>query len=246
MSNAILHHHREVIENAILSETRTQQKRIGPSEVGTECDRCLTLKLGGVQEERDAAWLPWIGTAVHSQLEAAFTAQNKWYIAAGGVPRYLTESRVSIGTIGGVEITGSSDLLDLFDATVVDFKIVGKNTLTSVKRGGPTKVYRVQGHCYGLGHVRAQREIKRVSILYLPRNSPNLDDAFFWSEPFDASIALDAIERADRIALAINAYGLDAVLANTAAHIGDYSCARYPDGQVTRASQSDQFKDLLG
>ena len=34
-STSIRHDHREVIENAIMGQDRTQQKRIGPSEIGT-------------------------------------------------------------------------------------------------------------------------------------------------------------------------------------------------------------------
>jgi hypothetical protein len=245
-SNSILQEHRRVIEAAINGQDRTQQKRIGPSEIGISCTRCLTLKLAGVEEIREAAWLPWIGTAVHSQLDLAFSAANASYIEHAGGPRFLTETKVSIGHIGGIEITGSSDLLDMYEALVVDFKIVGKSTLDSVKRGGPTDVYRVQGHCYGRGHIRAGRVINTVSILYLPRNAPSLDSAYFWSEPFDESVALVAINRADEIAIAISDWGLASVLKETPPHLGDYSCARYPEGTVTRASQSNEFRDITG
>lgn len=234
--------YKEIIHDSILNTPRTLQKKIGPSEIGTECDRCLTLKLGGAEEERDVAWLTWVGSAVHAYLENTFEVKNTQL----GWRRFLIEERVHVGNVNDTPVTGKMDLFDLAIAGLADWKIVGKSTLDKVKRWGPARVYRAQSHLYGNGSVNRGLNIHTVRIAFLPRNAPSLDHAFIFEEPYTPSIAFDAIERADRIAISIAMYGLDEVLAKTDAHSGEFSCARYPEGRVTRASQSDQFKDLLG
>lgn len=135
--------YRSVIEAAITSQPRSQQKRIGPSEVGNPCTRCLTHKLIGTPEsERHAPWLPWIGTAVHAQLEDVFMQAN----ADLEQTRYLVEATVAVGEIGGQVITGHADLFDLEVGEVTDWKIVGATTLRNAKANGPSETYRTQAH----------------------------------------------------------------------------------------------------
>ena len=98
--------YRHTIETAIGGQARSQQTRIGPSELGMDCLHCLACKLAGIPEKRDAAWLPWVGTAVHAQLEDVFHAFN----AAAGTVRFLIETTVSVGEVAGVDITGHADL----------------------------------------------------------------------------------------------------------------------------------------
>ena len=55
-----------MIRHAIAHHPRSLQKRIGPSEVGTPCDRRIGYKLlGHTENERGDAWKPTVGTAVH-------------------------------------------------------------------------------------------------------------------------------------------------------------------------------------
>lgn len=217
--------YRQIIESAIADMPRTQQVRIGPSELGTDCNLCLARKLAGIQEARDVAWLPWVGTAVHAQLDDVFTRHNATLPAL----RFLTELTVSVGEVDGQEITGHLDNYDLATAEITDWKIVGKTTLTKVKAKGPTPAYRTQGHLYGRGVVRRGLPVRRVRIAYLPRNEPTLDNAVIWSEPYDEQVALKALARADALAKALRVAGVEAVLAGLTGAAGCYSCARYPD-----------------
>jgi hypothetical protein len=225
---------RRIIEDAINASPRSLQKRIGPSEVGTPCDRCLAHKLAGTPEkEAHAPWLPFIGTAVHASLEDIFTEVNR-----DQPVRWLTEMKVSVGEIGGQDITGHADLFDLATGSVIDFKITGATTLKKA-RGGPSTTYRTQAHLYGRGFARRGLTVNRVRIAYLPRNSVHLGDAVIWSEPYDEQVALRALERANGIAVAIAALGAPAAIAATGPHTQDeFSCSKYPDGSQPSASNN--------
>jgi len=222
--------YRNTIEHAIVNSPRDLQTRIGPSGLGVECDRCLISQLAQIPEKRDAAWLPTVGKAVHSWLEDAFTQAN----ARLPRVRYLIESQVTVGIVGGVPITGNADLFDLDLGEVTDWKIVGKSTLTKAKAHGPTPVYRRQAHLYGFGFAARGLPVKRVRIAYLPRNEPTLSGAVIWSEPYDETTATDTIARANMFAAAITAFGVAQVLTDAAPHTGDeFSCTHYPNPDGT-------------
>lgn len=226
--------YRSVIEAAITSQPRSQQKRIGPSEVGNPCTRCLTHKLIGTPEsERHAPWLPWIGTAVHAQLEDVFMQAN----ADLEQTRYLVEATVAVGEIGGQVITGHADLFDLEVGEVTDWKIVGATTLRNAKANGPSETYRTQAHLYGLGFAFRGLTVHRVRIAYLPRNSVHLGDAHIWSEPFDPVRAMTAIQRADEIAQTIAKAGPETALDAAGPHLGsEHSCTKFPDAPQASVS----------
>lgn len=234
--------YRAVIETAIDGTPRSQQTRIGPSELGTPCNRCLAHKLAGIPETRDTAWLPAVGTAVHGWLQDVFIGAN-----AGQPIRYLTELTVSVGDVDGVDITGHVDMYDIATAELTDWKCVGATTLRAAK-SGPSPVYRTQAHLYGRGLIRRGLPVERVRIAYLPRNSVNgLADAVVWSEPYDEQVALAALARADALAKAIRLAGAPAVLANFPPTPGCHSCARYPlpDGTTPpRPGHEHQPRDL--
>jgi hypothetical protein len=178
----------DIIEKAIHNHPRSKQTLIGPSEIGTECLRCLAKKLLGIPQTRDAAWLPQVGTAVHAWLDDVFTdCDCGWH----------PERRVIVGIIGNRLIGGTCDLNG--KGTVVDHKIVGAETLKKLKKFGPKPEYRVQDHMYGRGYELLGERVTDVSLLFLPRNSPTLADSMFWTEPYDRDIALRALERAEKV-----------------------------------------------
>lgn len=195
-----------VVKDAIVNHPRSLQKRIGPSEIGHPCARRIGYKLAGHDEVNstpdDTPWLPTIGTAVHGWLEDQFTQANRGDDHA----RWLTELRVSVGEVAGVEITGSCDLYDRVTATVIDHKIVGPTTLKKYRASGPGDQYRSQIHLYGRGLTRRGLPVDRVMIAFLPRNG-ELHGAYMWSEDYDEQVALDALQRASGIGLAVNTLG---------------------------------------
>lgn len=186
-----------VIEDAITNHPRSLQKSIGPSEIGTECDHCLAAKLAGWDQVRDGSpWLPTVGTAVHTWLEEC--AFRRVMLDAFNRPRYLMERKVAVGMIGGVEITGSTDLVDLVRGMTWDWKIVGITTLKSAKVS-PSRRYIVQQMLYAHGWRRLGVLITHVGIAYLPRNEVSLRKAVLWTAEFDESIVLEALARANQV-----------------------------------------------
>lgn len=222
--------YQHIIETTIKGQPRSQQKRIGPSELGTACLRCLARKLAGVPEASEAAWLPWIGTAVHAQLEETFVAFNG--SCPAGEVRFLVETQVSVGEVDGVDVTGHADLYDCATAEITDWKIVGASTLRSAKVG-PSATYRAQQHLYGRGFVRRGLPVDRVRIAYLPRNNPRLDAAVIWSEPYDETVATECLARANALAVALRTSGADALIPTLPVAEGCFSCPRY-DSSIPR------------
>jgi len=229
------------------------QKTIGPSEIGNPCDHCLAAKLAGWEEtERGVAWLPTIGTAVHAWIEEAFiTSENVRTRGntTGAGRRWVTEQKTMVGQIDGVDVWGSTDLVDFEVGMTVDWKIVGKTTLTSAKRG-PKPGYRVQAHLYGRGWNLSGHRIDHVSIAYLPRNAVSLADAIWWHEPYDEAIAIAALDRATGIARNLKALatlGDDVVTAWITCQTrkpGCFDCARFPDAPPS-PTKPEPFSDLL-
>lgn len=198
---------RHFITDAIVNAPRSLQRRIGPSEIGEPCKRRLILKLAGtIPPEREPAWKPFVGTAIHAQLEQIMTRANDtlWSDA----PRFLTEQRVSVGEIMGEEITGSTDLFDTATLTVVDWKSCGPNRMKHYRRHGASETYRAQGHLYGRGWQRAGYAVRNVMIVFLPRDG-ELREAFQWSEPYNEQVATAALDRANGLAHLAALYGSD-------------------------------------
>lgn len=229
----------QTILDAIRNQPRSLQKRIGPSEIGIPCEHCLAAKLAGWAEaEAGIPWASTVGTAIHQLLEQFFMeARQKVEPALGPeVPyRYWTEQSVLVGTIGGQEIWGSTDLLDVQAGATVDWKCVAKSSLDNYKRKGPSEQYRVQAHLYAKGWNDAGIKVQRVSICFLPRTTSNFYGRHWWSEPYNPEIAAQALERANRVhanltALAsISTEARDQWISGLPRTEGCWSCARFPD-----------------
>lgn len=247
---------RALVEHGILHQPRSQQKTIGPSEIGTECDHCLAAKLAGWEStEKDVPWLPFVGTAMHSALEEMVmqyeTRRNA--VNTTGL-RYLTESKVLVGHIDGQPITGSTDLVDFVARMTFDYKLVGVTTLRNAKKG-PSQVYRVQQHLYAKGWNDAGYDIRHVGIWYLPRNAISLSQGIQWCEPYDPALATWALERANRFALNIRAMrsiseeALTSWITQLPRHLDSNGtpicrdCERFPDYKPQ--PRDDEFSDLV-
>ncbi len=202
-----------LITGAIRNHPRSLQQRIGPSEIGQPCARRIGYKLLG-KGERDGEpnWKATIGTALHSWLEHVLDKANQDYELAtqSGQERYLLEQRVTVGQILGKDIDGSCDVYDRCTATVVDWKSVGPTQLAKYKRFGPGHQYRCQAHLYGRGWRNRGLPVDHVMVVFLPRNG-ELAETYVWHEPYDEQVALDALQRATGIQLAVDALGTGAL-----------------------------------
>jgi hypothetical protein len=219
---------RSILEAAMLNAPRSLQERIGPSELGIECGRCLAHKLAGTPERPEAAWLPQIGTAVHEWAETVMLRHEHVRGTLGMPGRFLPECRVTVGVVGGVEISGSTDVFDTHTGTVVDWKVVGTTTLKAAKAHGASLQYQRQAHLYGKGWEDAGYQVRSVLIYFLPRNAMTLADAYPWQTNYDRQNALATLLRANEIALAIHDHGLDKVLAGIPEHdFTGFSCKKF-------------------
>jgi hypothetical protein len=188
----------DVIVKGIASHERSAQKRIGPSEIGTPCARKLGAKIAGFDNGNDGgtSWRAFVGTAIHEKIETFFDAQNGLW---PDQQRYATEQKVEAGTIDGETIDGSCDLFDMICGVVVDWKTTSQAKLKAYRRNGPGETYRVQAHSYGRGWENGGHHVEHVAIVFFPRDG-NLEDAYWWTEPYDRTVAEQAFARADAIA----------------------------------------------
>lgn len=207
----------DVVIEAIVNHPRSLQTAIGPSELGITCTVALLHKLNGDPEPQrnDVPWRPTVGTGVHAWLEDAFDAEGT---RRGGDPlRWLTERRLTVGSIAGTDVTGSCDLFDLQEQVVIDHKVVSPNSLRKYRSQGPSQQYRVQAHLYGKGWEDAGVRPHLVAICFLPA-AGDLTDAYLWAEPYRRGIAEHALTRANQLAMEIAVHGIDQALAQ---HIND-------------------------
>lgn len=204
----------EVVTSGIAGHERSAQKLIGPSEIGVPCERALLHKLNQDEEPfRGYPWKPTVGTALHSQMEVWFLREQ---LVAEGVlkrvfPDWRVEEKVAVGTIGTDIIYGSTDIFNE-NGAVGDHKFVGTKKLKSYKADGPGQQYRTQAHCYGRGWALRGFPVHIVMIVFLPRDG-ELEDTFFWWEPYDESVALAGLARANNRYNLIQAVGIDAAAA---------------------------------
>ncbi len=188
------------------SRPRTVQKTLGPSELGTPCDRQIALKLAGVKRhERGLPWAPMCGTAVHELMEKVLRAENERL----GRERWIVEQQVQLDD----ELSGHGDAYDTDWGMVVDWKYAGttarrkasRRTVPNAELVSPE--YRTQAHLYGLGHRNAGRDVRFVRLVFLAR-SHDFTESVEWTEQYDERIAVDAMMRfygiRDRV-LALNA-----------------------------------------
>lgn len=201
----------EAITEGINAHPRSHQKEIGPSEIGHPCNRWLAHFFAGTpRKERSIPWRPAVGTAVHTDLSTWLHRWNETHET-----RWLTDLNVWVGDLyEGRPIVGHLDALDLWTATVVDFKIPGPNQMKNHKTaaGGPERqaTYRTQKHLYARGCVNAGFPVRQVAILRLPA-AGELADAIWTVEPYQPELAEAALARAGGIAAMIDTLGPDAI-----------------------------------
>jgi hypothetical protein len=183
----------EVIKWKEYNNPRSQQKRIGPSEIGDPCDRRIGYRIAEVPEVNFGAdpWAAIVGTAIHSWLDEAF---SDWVLAHDS-SAWLTETPVSLdGYLGG-----RSDLFNVIDSCVIDHKGAGPSVMQKVQKTGPGVGYVVQIQLYGYGYEQMGYEVKKVALAFYPR-AGQLKDMFVWTADYDRDVALAALDRVSRIA----------------------------------------------
>jgi hypothetical protein len=186
--------------NRKTSDNRSAQTTLGPSEIGTPCDRRLAMALLGVAPVNPGGdgWAAFVGTCTHVGMAEVYT------FADAGTGRYAVELPVFLGT--PTVPRGTTDLLDRRDGTVIDWKIMGSYSLKKFKEQGPSATYRTQAHVYGLGAERGGEKVRNVAVVGLPRAGRSLDEMHIWTEKYDRKFAEGALRRVELIANEISRY----------------------------------------
>lgn len=226
---------------AILNHPRSQQTRIGPSEIGHPCPRFMINKLAEIEEPRFV--IPWratVGTAMHSWLQEVMEAAPQ----QPDQPRYICERKLLCGTVRGTLITGSCDLFDAANGVVWDWKTTNKTHMTEVRRHGVGDKRRIQRHLYGRGWELLGYKVTAVGNIFLMREG-ELRDTFVDYEPYDPRIALAALDRAARFKALIDVVGVAAALAAHPALCDDEWCG-YCRADRAKLPRPTGTEDLLG
>ena len=174
---------KDVVNNRSANAPRSQQKRIGLSEVGEICVRKISYKLLDWQKTNPATdpWASISGTALHAWLADAFSEFPD---------QYLVEHQVKVTD----ELGGTADLFDIERKMVIDHKCVGQTSMKSRKKSGMTHTQRVQINLYGLGLENQGYSVEKVALAFYPLGG-RLDGLYTIVEPFNRQLALDAIAR---------------------------------------------------
>ena len=196
-----------MIGQRMAANPRSLQKRIGPSELGDPCTRTLLRKLVAPDTLSDSSgWLAQVGTAVHAWLAEQFLLLGRGQFQ----DRFLVEQEVTVGQVGGVDITGHADLFDIDCSTVVDWKVVSAKRLAMFRAQGPGEQYRRQAHLYGRGFVNLGHHVHQVMLAFLPREQ-ELNAAYFWAEPYSEGVALQTLSRASGLLDLVSSWGIEQV-----------------------------------
>jgi hypothetical protein len=172
---------RRVVRTQAERSDRTLQVHLGPSEIGSECDREVAGKLAGFPRTNHVAdpWPSVVGTATHAWLADAFTADG---------PRWLAEQRVTPAPDAPPEQsghTGTADLYDIETSTLVDHKVLGRSTHAKLVSHGPGWTYRRQLLLYSRGYKLAGLPVKRVALAAWPRAGSTLSGLHVWGLELD-------------------------------------------------------------
>jgi hypothetical protein len=170
---------------------RSQQTTLGPSQVGTPCDRRLVMHFLQAPKVNPGGdnWASFVGTQIHNGLEGML----KWADAGRG--RFAVEQRLTFSS--ELVPRGTADMIDRTLFMVGDHKAQGQWAADKLRTSGPTPLYRTQLHVYGMGARQRGEKIERVSLISWPRDKSNLDDLYVWSEPYNPQIARDALKRVE-------------------------------------------------
>lgn len=181
-------------DNRRSADNRSAQVHLGPSEMGTPCDRRLALSIMRMPPVNPGGdgWAAFVGTCIHAGLEQMFM----W--ADAGTGRFSVETRLEFPS--DIVPKGTADLIDRTLFMLDDHKCQGRWSRNKLKSTGPSPTYRVQAHVYAKGARLQGERIEYVAIISWPRDEATLDDLYVWTEPYRPDIADKAFERVDDIA----------------------------------------------
>jgi hypothetical protein len=172
---------------------------MGPSEMGSPCDRRLALSLMRMPPVNPGGdgWAAFVGTCIHAGLEELFM----W--ADAGTGRFVTEQRLEFASVYVPK--GTADLIDRTLLMILDHKCQGRWSRNKLKTQGPSPTYKVQAHVYAHGARLRGEKIEKIAIVSWPRDEATLDDLYVHVEDYNPLIAKRAFERVEKIGAEVGA-----------------------------------------
>lgn len=185
---------------------RDLQVKVGASNLGNPCTRCLADDLLATESSGGAGpyWLAsWLGTGAHERFEKSMPGRG-----------WLKERRLSLFEIDGYgEVESTTDLyLEELEA-VVDYKTTTRAKLRQYKRvldnGDESESllparytlerYLNQTDLYGLGCENQGLTVKHSGMFFLCRDGTGDNDIWWHTREYDRERALTVKDRADRL-----------------------------------------------
>jgi hypothetical protein len=210
---------------------RSRQTIIGISEVGMDCRKCVARKLAEKPRTPDGSWFPFIGTAVHDQLEHGFA--ERW------PDEYHLENRLHVHSYKGLELGGSCDMAAIIEdgksVIVNDWKVVGQEALNKAAKGDIKNQYRTQAMLYGLGWKKKGYAVSHVSLTFLPRDK-DLSNAQVVMLRYDEDLAMESLAKLELLIDAAEIIGWDAVIDKQPKAGFCWDCKKYDqqeDGDIS-------------
>ncbi len=212
-------------DNRRSEDNRSAQVTMGPSEMGSPCDRRLALSLMRMPPVNPGGdgWAAFVGTCIHAGLEELFM----W--ADAGTGRFVTEQRLEFASVYVPK--GTADLIDRTLLMILDHKCQGRWSRNKLKTQGPSPTYKVQAHVYAHGARLRGEKIEKIAIVSWPRDEATLDDLYVHVEDYNPLIAKRAFERVEKIGaeveekLALAAVDVKDELTSKALVAGDFNVA---------------------
>jgi hypothetical protein len=179
----------DVVWTAEQNAPRSQQRAVGPSELGMGCSRQIAYRLAGTVPVNMTVdpLAAVVGRAMHTWMAQLFAA-------LGPPGRYLVEHAI---TFRGVP--GTLDLYDRRNRTVIDWKFPRKAKVNRMRASGPPRHYIWQGQVYAAGLAAAGEAPVRIAVVYLPVDG-TLADALAFAWPVAPLVAEEAVDRLDTVA----------------------------------------------
>lgn len=188
--HAIVADIKQMMYHAYHNAPRSLQEEAGPSEIGEPCARRLAYKVMREPELTHSDPLPSIvGTAAHKWMENACRLWNEKV----GEEVWLVEQELPVGA----NIVGHCDAYHVPRHLVVDWKFPGTEPMKGYRKDGPSEVYRIQAHLYGLGWANLGYKVDKVGIAFFSRGG-NLEGRYglhMWTEDYNPAVAEEALQR---------------------------------------------------
>jgi hypothetical protein len=185
---------RDIVIRHANGSDRSQQRHLGPSEIGHVCHRQIAGKLAQLPPTNHVLdpWASIMGTAGHAWMETCLSQVNERL----GRIRFLTEFKVT-PTMGFEGHPGTGDGYDADHQAVIDHKFLGDTSMNKLRRSGPPRHYYVQFLLYMLGFLALGLPVQRIVLLAWPRTTSSLDGMYVYEHQIteaDYAFLRDVIE----------------------------------------------------